>query len=108
MLKHEIAGLIAVNPAGGKKDRAHAVSPQIEAGNVHLPDPSIAPWIDGFIDECAAFPNAKYDDQVDAFMLFLDWFSQNEPNINMTWPKPIGITRADMGMPLIKDWSYRY
>ena len=65
-LKHEIVGLIAVNPEGGKEVRAHAVSPQIEAGNVYLPDPTIAPWIGGFIDECAAFPNGAYDDQVDA------------------------------------------
>jgi predicted phage terminase large subunit-like protein len=65
-LKHEIAGLIAVNPQGGKEVRANAVSPQIEAGNVYLPDPTIAPWIGGFIDECAAFPNGAYDDQVDA------------------------------------------
>lgn len=66
MLKHEIAGLIAVNPQGGKEVRAHAVSPQIEAGNVHLPDPTITPWVGGFIDECAAFPQGAYDDQVDA------------------------------------------
>ena len=39
---------------------------QIEAGNVYLPDPGIAPWIGGLIDECAAFPNGAYDDQVDA------------------------------------------
>jgi predicted phage terminase large subunit-like protein len=65
-LKHEIVGLIAVNPEGGKEVRAHAVSPQIEAGNVYLPDATIAPWIGGFIDECAAFPNGAYDDQVDA------------------------------------------
>jgi hypothetical protein len=32
---------------------------------VYLPDPSIAPWVTEFIEECAAFPNA-YDDQVDA------------------------------------------
>jgi hypothetical protein len=42
-------------------------------------------------------------------MLFLDWFSDNEPNMNMTWATPIVITRADMGLePLIKDWSCRY
>jgi len=65
-LKHEVAGLIAVNPEGGKEVRANAVSPQIEAGNVYLPDPSVAPWVTGFIEECAAFPNGAYDDQVDA------------------------------------------
>ena len=33
---------------------------------MYLPDPTIAPWITGFIEECAAFPNGAYDDQVDA------------------------------------------
>jgi len=65
-LKHEIAGLIAVNPDGGKISRAAAVSPQIEAGNVYLPHPSIAPWVDALIEECAGFPHGAHDDQVDA------------------------------------------
>jgi predicted phage terminase large subunit-like protein len=66
MLKHKIPGLIAVTPEGGKDVRAQAVSPQIESGNVYLPDPAIAPWVRDFIEECAAFPNGAYDDQVDA------------------------------------------
>src|ERR1039457_4248546 len=65
-LKHEIAGLIAVNPEGGKIARAAAVSPQIESGNVYLPHPAIAPWVEDLIEECAAFPCAAHDDQVDA------------------------------------------
>lgn len=39
-LQHEIQGLIAVNPEGGKGARAHAASPLIEAGNVYLPHPA--------------------------------------------------------------------
>ena len=66
MLKHEIEGLIAVNPEGGKESRVHAVTPQIEAGNVYLPAATLAPWIGTFIDECAAFPHGAHDDQVDA------------------------------------------
>lgn len=66
MLKHQLTGLIAVNPGGGKEVRAHAVSPQIEAGNVYLLDPEVAAWVAGFIDECAAFPQGANDDQVDA------------------------------------------
>ena len=65
-LQHEIGGLIAVNPEGGKMARAAAVSPQIEAGNIYLPHPSIAPWVDGLIEECTSFPRARHDDQVDA------------------------------------------
>ena len=66
MLKHQLTGLIAVNPEGGKEARAHAVSPQIESGNVYLLDPEVVPWVGGFIDECAAFPQGAHDDQVDA------------------------------------------
>jgi len=66
MLKQKIEGLIPVEPQGSKVARASAVSPQIEAGNVYLPDPSIAPWVHDFIEECAAFPTGAHDDQVDA------------------------------------------
>ena len=65
-LKREISGLIPVEPQGSKESRAWAVSPEVEAGNVYLPDPSIAPWIHDFVEECAAFPNGANDDQVDA------------------------------------------
>ena len=66
MLQHEIPGIIAVNPEGGKVARAVAVSPLIEAGNVYLPHPLHAPWVNEFIEECIAFPNGAHDDQVDA------------------------------------------
>ena len=65
-LKHEVSGLIEVTPEGGKIARAHAVSPQVEAGNIYLPHPTIAPWVEAFLEEAAAFPNGRYDDQVDA------------------------------------------
>ena len=39
----------------------HAVTPQIEAGNVYLPEVTSARWMGGFIEECAAFPNGTYD-----------------------------------------------
>ena len=65
-LKSKISGLIPVNPEGGKMARLQAVSPDIEAGNVYLPEPSIAPWVHDYIEEFAAFPNGLNDDQVDA------------------------------------------
>jgi len=66
MLAHEIPGLLPVNPQGGKIARAAAVSPLVEAGNVFLPHPDYAPWVNDFIEECIAFPNGAHDDQVDA------------------------------------------
>jgi len=65
MLNKEIRGIIAINPKGSKIARVSAVSHLIEAGNVYLPSPSICPWINSFIDECASFPNGAHDDQVD-------------------------------------------
>lgn len=64
-LSSTIPGIIAVNPHSSKEERVQAVSPFIEAGNVHIPDPSICAWTDEFVEECAAFPNAAHDDQVD-------------------------------------------
>lgn len=74
-LRRQVPGLVPVEPDGSKEARVAAVSPVIEAGNVWLPDPmlgydpeaGVAPfaWVDGFVDECAAFPNGSNDDQVD-------------------------------------------
>jgi len=66
-LCHQIAGFVEVNPEGGKISRAAAASPQLESGNWYLPHPQLAPWVDGFINECAAFPAGVNDDQVDAW-----------------------------------------
>ena len=66
-LSKEITGLIEVNPEGGKESRAHAVSPELEAGNWFLPHPLVAEWVPSFIEECASFPNGAHDDQVDSW-----------------------------------------
>lgn len=65
-LARTVPGLIPVEPDGGKEARASAVSPFVEAGQVFIPAPEIAPWVGAFIDEHAAFPNGAHDDQVDA------------------------------------------
>lgn len=66
VLRKEIPGLIPVEPEGGKIVRANAVTAVAEAGNIYLPDPSIAPWVHDFVEEHTAFPNGANDDQVDA------------------------------------------
>lgn len=64
-LKKKLVGIIPFVPDkhGSKEARAHAVSGQIEAGNVYLPED--APWVHDYIEEWSAFPNGKHDDQVD-------------------------------------------
>jgi len=65
-LGHTIAGIIPWPPHGSKTERLSAVSPQIEAGNVYIPDPIIAEWVSDYVEEFAVFPNGNNDDQVDA------------------------------------------
>ena len=65
-LRRQIPGIIPYNPEGNKKSRAYAVAPYIEAGNVHLPIPMYAKWIDVYLDELASFDAGAHDDQVDA------------------------------------------
>lgn len=73
LLNREISGLIAIEPQGGKIVRAVACSPLIEAGNVFLPYPSIASWINDYVEEFSIFPNGSNDDQVDSSSQSLNW-----------------------------------
>lgn len=66
-LVRTVPGIVAVNPEGGKVARAYAQQPLVEAGQVYLPDPSTAPWVETMLREFSAFPNGRHDDEVDAF-----------------------------------------
>jgi predicted phage terminase large subunit-like protein len=76
-LRHAVGGVIGVAAKGDKVQRASAVSPIIESGNVFLPgrlaqdgsgpDAALTPgWVQEFIEEHSAFPNGAHDDRVDA------------------------------------------
>ena len=53
-----------VRPEKDKVTRLAAQSAKIEGGQVHLPEN--APWLDEFLREVLAFPNSRYNDQVDS------------------------------------------
>ena len=79
-LRSEIGGIVAVTPKDSKEARVHAVTPFIEAGDIEIPDPSIAPWVGDFVEECAAFPNGAHDDRVDTMSQALhQWFVGPRP-----------------------------
>lgn len=81
-LQKKVPGIIPIQPIGDKVTRASAVAPFWEAGNVYLPDPSIAPWIDDYVEELTSFPYAKHDDMVDSMSQALNRFSMVQtPNI---------------------------
>ncbi|WP_160011774.1 phage terminase large subunit [Nocardioides sp. AX2bis] len=65
-LRRTVPGLVPEEPQGGKEARAAAVSPLVESANVWLPSPELAPWVEDFVEEAAAFPTGAHDDQVDA------------------------------------------
>jgi predicted phage terminase large subunit-like protein len=67
-LQKEIAGVVAVNPEGGKLARAQATAPLWEAGSIELPDPQVfgITWMEDYLHNMCAFPKAAHDDDVDA------------------------------------------
>lgn len=67
-LQKEIAGIIAIEPEGGKLARAQSTSPLWEAGSILLPDPQMfdVPWLDAYIHNICTFPKAAHDDDMDA------------------------------------------
>lgn len=90
VLRNKISGLILVPARSSKRVRAEAIAPQVEAGNIYLPDPSIAPWIHDFIEELAVFDNGLHDDQVDAASLGLIKLSEG---LDDNW-LPISLTQT--------------
>lgn len=78
ILRQKISGMIAINPEGGKEARAAAVAPMIEAGNVLLPMPDEAPWVDDALVEFVTFPAAKHDDRVDCCSQALLWLQRRK------------------------------
>ena len=72
-LRYEKTGVrpIPIIPEGDKVTRMSNQSSHIEAGQVFLPES--APWLDEFKAEIMAFPNGRFDDQVDSLSQFLGW-----------------------------------
>ncbi len=67
-LQKEIAGVVAVNPEGGKIARAQATAPLWESGSIELPDPQLfgCNWVEDYLHNICTFPKAAHDDDVDA------------------------------------------
>ena len=57
-----------------KVSRANAVAPLLESGMIWYPENE--EWADELVEECAAFPNGSYDDQVDSTVMAWSRFRQ--------------------------------
>jgi predicted phage terminase large subunit-like protein len=91
-LRRSVPAMIAVPPEGDKVARARSVAALVEAGDVFLPgapnadesdcDRTVTPeWVQALIEECATFPNAAHDDQVDALSQALRALSGAGPGV---------------------------
>jgi len=78
-LQREVAGFVGVDPRGSKEQRARAVTPEVESGNVFLPHPSEAPWVAELLAELQQFPSGKHDDQIDTLSQALGRLGDAKP-----------------------------
>ena len=76
-LKHKVPGIVEVEPHGSKMDRVISAAPEVEAGNCYLPNKIWVPGVDKFVDNCALFPNAENDDDVDTFTQAINHWSED-------------------------------
>lgn len=84
-LKSEVPGLVAFNPQGSKEERASAVTPQLEAGNVYLPEKDIATFdVESYITNLADFPNVAQDGDVDVTTMALLYFAKPKNKARVT------------------------
>lgn len=93
----------AHSPGGGadKVMRLHAQTAYFENGRVFLPKD--APWLANYVGELTAFPNSRYNDQVDSTSQFFEWYCC----VGSTWHDysgvlPIILEREE---PFLPDFS---
>jgi len=68
--------VLAIGVDNNKIARAHAVTPQVEAGRVCIVE---GEWNGDFTEECAMFPKGKQDNRVDSMTQALNWMSGTQP-----------------------------
>jgi len=91
---------IAVNPIQDKVTRATGVSSMAEAGHMFLPKG--AAWLDAYTTEMTAFPQGRFDDQVDASTQLLDWARSRLFRPKTELAGPVGIFEDQYGN---RNWS---
>ena len=78
-LRREVPGVVPFNPgARSKYERAQVGAvPWYQAGQVWLPDDTLAPWVRAYVLEHLSFPNSAHDDQVDQSSQALIYMAQH-------------------------------
>ena len=97
--------VVGRNPDADKITRMSRQQGRFEAGRILLPTEAL--WLADFENELLAFPSGRYDDQVDALLLFLEWFAQNEPYLQPPiFCPPILVRQADPWPWPVDPWPF--
>lgn len=97
LLKKEIPGIVPYEPRGSKWDRAIAVTPYFEAGNVMLP--KHAPWLQDYVEQLVGFPSGAFKDMVDATVQGIDYLMEK--------PSVTGPPKGDTALAKQSYWTGR-
>jgi len=99
--------VVGRKPDTDKETRMSRQQGRFEAGRILLPTEAL--WLAEFENELLAFPGGRYDDQVDALLLFLEWFAQHEQYLMpLVFCPPILVRQANPwpwpAAPRLTDW----
>ncbi len=89
--------VLPVKPVGDKIARAAAATPTVESGRAYLPKG--VGWLDDFLAEVSAFPEAKFDDYTDTLTQFLNWARGNPRSGEWLWASGRHGTHGDEDEP---------
>jgi predicted phage terminase large subunit-like protein len=82
-LRYKVPGIVAVNPEGGKMSRMFAASGEMQSNNWYM-DRNAA-WTEPFVTSMCTFPNAKNDDDVDAWTQACVWLQSHGYGLFELW-----------------------
>jgi predicted phage terminase large subunit-like protein len=72
------SAVIGISTGGAsKRIRSIPMSRAVQAGNVYLPHPAIAKWVDAYIDEFSIFDHGQHDDRVDAADQAINYWAEH-------------------------------
>ena len=95
--------VLGVQPKDDKVTRLMRHIGSFEAGRILFPNE--ASWLAEFEHEILAFPSGRYDDQVDAVVMMLDWFAtQTLDDALFAMPVIISIPRDRFGFDIPPNW----
>jgi predicted phage terminase large subunit-like protein len=86
-MKRNVAGVIGINPQGGKLARFMAAAPEWEAGDWYV-DRNAA-WAEPLIQQLTTFPNASHDDMCDMMSQATIWLQSRGGGVVDFWKSQV-------------------